>query len=143
MATTHPAWVAVGRLVRVISSDSDTGTEFEIVTTIAEHTPDQVTLPSGDRFMAAPDGTYTAARTNRRFIDARIEPYTLVVDHLPTDGLDLETVVRDVLTRTNDVRDWPADEQKLFRGWRQDFMSRTAAIAELRVQKILLAARAS
>lgn len=56
---------------------------------------------------------------------------------------DAKAQVRDILMRSNDVRDWPADEQALHRGWKGDFASRFAAVTELRVQKILDAVHAS
>lgn len=51
-----------------------------------------------------------------------------------TDPKDL---ILDILSRENDVRDWPEDERELHRGWVGDFRSRHAAVIELRAKKIL------
>jgi hypothetical protein len=46
-------------------------------------------------------------------------------------------LIRDILSRTNDVRDWPEDEQVLYRTGKGDFETKFAAVTELRLQKIL------
>lgn len=54
-----------------------------------------------------------------------------------SDTYDVLAYIKDILSRSHNVTEWPSDEQDVWHAWDQDFTSRHDMMVEYRATKIL------